>query len=81
MYDEVTIKQNEMGHLHIWRGRVVPYAVGKHFKANGKEADLYVQADGDIDAILCFLPKDEREDVKAGWTVVTEWVSERHFGE
>jgi len=38
-----TIKQNKIGHLHVWFGDVNINEVSKYnFLSNGKESDLYI---------------------------------------
>lgn len=71
-----TIIQNQMGHLHIWKGKVHPVQVGKYnFHTDGKDSDEYHQVDTDIEFILNELTEEEKERVENGETVWTESIS------
>jgi len=68
-----TIKQNKMGHLHVWLGDVNVSQSGKYnFLSDGKESDLYIQNEGDIESFLNDINSDEAEMISNGYTVTTE---------
>lgn len=68
-----TIKQNKMGHLHVWLGDVNISQSGKYnFLSDGKESDLYIQNVSDIESFLDDINSDEAEMISNGYTVTTE---------
>ena len=68
-----TIKQNKIGHLHVWLGDVNVSQSGKYnFLSDGKESDLYIQAKGDIESFLDDIDSDLAKDILDGYTVKTE---------
>jgi len=72
-----TIKQNKIGHLHVWFGDVNIIEVSKYSyfsidKDNNKESDLYIQAKGDIESFLDDIDSDLAKDILDGYTVKTE---------
>jgi hypothetical protein len=65
-----TIKQNKIGHLHVWFGNVNIIEVSKYnYLSNGKESDLYIQTTEDIQSFLDDLDSDLAKDVLEGYTV------------
>jgi hypothetical protein len=68
-----TIKQNKIGHLHVWFGNVNIIEVSKYnYLSNGKECDLYIQNKKDIECFLDDINSDEAEMISNGYTVTTE---------
>ena len=68
-----TIKQNKIGHLHVWFGDVNIIEVSKYnYLSNGKESDLYIQNEGDIQSFLDDIDSDVVEMISNGYTVTTE---------
>ena len=68
-----TIKQNKIGHLHVWFGNVNIIEVSKYnFLSDGKESDLYIQNEGDIQSFLDDIDSDVVEMISNGYTVTTE---------
>jgi hypothetical protein len=68
-----TIKQNKMGHLHVWLGDVNVSQSGKYnFLSNGKESDLYIQNKKDIECFLDDINSDDAKMICDGYTVKTE---------
>ena len=64
----VTVQMNAMGHLHVWEGRGVPQKVAKYnWTMKGREADLYLQVDTDVESFLADLPASAVADIEAGW--------------
>ena len=69
-----TIKQNAVGHLHVWFGDVNIIEVSKYSyfsidKDNNKESDLYIQSKKDIECFLDDLDSDLAKEVLEGYTV------------
>jgi len=68
-----TIKKNKIGHLHVWLGDVNVSQSGKYnFLSDGKESDLYIQNEGDIQSFLDDINSDVVEMISNGYTVTTE---------
>jgi hypothetical protein len=68
-----TIKQNKMGHLHVWLGDVNVSQSGKYnFLSDGKESDLYIQNESDIESFLDDINSDDAKIICDGYTVKTE---------
>jgi hypothetical protein len=79
-YPEVTIQQDAMGNLHIWKGKVQPIRTGKYgWEANGKEADVFIQSKDDIQLSLSDLPGEEREQIEQGHFVTTKYFPDQYF--
>jgi len=68
-----TIKQNAIGHLHVWFGDVNIIEVSKSnylsLDKNNKESDLYLQTQSDIQNFLDDLDSDLAKEVLEGYTV------------
>jgi hypothetical protein len=69
-----TIKQNAVGHLHVWFGDVNIIEVSKYSyfsidKDNNKESDLYIQSKKDIECFLDDLDSDLAKEILEGYTV------------
>ena len=68
-----TIKQNKIGHLHVWLGDVNVSQSGKYnFLSDGKESDLYIQNVSDIESFLDDINSDDAKMICDGYTVKTE---------
>jgi ATP-dependent Zn protease len=68
-----TIKQNKISHLHVWLGDVNVSQSGKYnFLSDGKESDLYIQNQSDIESFLDDIDSDVVEMISNGYTVTTE---------
>lgn len=81
MYPEVTLQLNKMNHLHMWKGSVEPIQVSKYnYEVSGKESDVYIQNDYDVEKILKNLTEEERDDLEAGFPVTTTNVADEYFG-
>jgi len=81
LYPSVTVQMDKMGSLHLWMGEVEPQQVGKYlYKANGKEADLYIQeGKQDINDFINYLTSDEKQDLLNGYPVVTNNIPDDYF--
>ena len=68
-----TIKQNKIGHLHVWFGDVNIIEISKSnylsLDKNNKESDLYLQTQSDIQNFLDDLDSDLAKEVLEGYTV------------
>jgi hypothetical protein len=68
-----TIKQNAIGHLHVWFGDVNIIEISKSnylsVDKNNKESDLYLQTQSDIQNFLDDLDSDLAKEVLEGYTV------------
>ena len=72
-----TIKQNKMGHLHVWLGDVNVSQSGKYnFLSDGKESDLYFQFENDITSIMNLLAIEDQDSLYKGYIVKTDLPSE-----
>lgn len=69
-YALVTVRVNRMGHIEMWKGK------GSQGAA---PADVYLQVDTDVSALLESLPSSQREDAVNGWAVRTHFVSDEYF--
>lgn len=79
-YPEATIQMDKMRSLHIWPGTVKPIQIAKYrWAADGREAEVYIQEDTDVEDILSHLTPEERRDVEAGWDVVTKNFPDEYF--
>ena len=79
--NECTIIKNSMGHLLIWKGKHKPLQVSKYnFTVDGKESDLYIQNQADVESLLENLPPEEKEGVENGYTVITKNIPSEYFG-
>jgi len=62
-----------MGHLHVWLGDVNVSQSGKYnFLSDGKESDLYIQNESDIESFLDDINSDDAKIICDGYTVKTE---------
>ena len=68
-----TIKQNAIGHLHVWFGdvNIIEISKSNYLSAdkNNKESDLYLQTTEDIQSFLDDLDSDLAKEVLEGYTV------------
>ncbi|MFM2118201.1 MAG: hypothetical protein RL316_1391 [Bacteroidota bacterium] len=68
-----TIKQNKIGHLHVWFGdvNIIEISKSNYLSAdkNNKESDLYLQTTEDIQSFLDDLDSDLAKEVLEGYTV------------
>lgn len=81
VYPPVTLQMNKMGHVHMWRGNVIPTQVSKYnHKVGGKESEVYFQNSQDVDALVDSLTGEERGELMKGYRVVTTNVSDEYFG-
>jgi len=68
-----TIKQNAIGHLHVWFGDVNIIEISKSnylsVDKNNKESDLYLQTTEDIQSFLDDLDSDLAKEILEGYTV------------
>jgi len=68
-----TIKQNKIGHLHVWFGDVNIIEISKSnylsLDKNNKESDLYLQTQSDIQNFLDDLDSDLAKEILEGYTV------------
>ena len=68
-----TIKQNAIGHLHVWFGDVNIIEISKSnylsVDKNNKESDLYLQTQSDIQNFLDDLDSDLAKEILEGYTV------------
>lgn len=68
-----TIKQNAIGHLHVWFGDVNIIEISKSnylsLDKNNKESDLYLQTQSDIQNFLDDLDSDLAKEILEGYTV------------
>ena len=68
-----TIKQNAIGHLHVWFGdvNIIEISKSNYLSAdkNNKESDLYLQTQSDIQNFLDDLDSDLAKEVLEGYTV------------
>jgi len=68
-----TIKQNAIGHLHVWFGdvNIIEISKSNYLSAdkNNKESDLYLQTAEDIQSFLDDLDSDLAKEVLEGYTV------------
>ena len=83
IYDVVTLQQDAMGSIHMWTGDVGVRRLGKYkfVSDDGREADVYLQSQDDVDAILNALSPDEKTDLENGHEVITKNVSDEYFME
>lgn len=67
-----TIKQNKIGHLHVWKGDVhVDRSDKYNFLSENKESDLYLQLDSDIDSVIDILSNKDKDSLYKGYIVKT----------
>lgn len=81
-YPKVTITENSMGDLHIWKGEnQVNTSNPLNHKVSGKESDIYFQLQDDIDTAKTYLSKEEVEDLEKGYTIHTTKFPDDYFPE
>lgn len=81
-YAPVTLKIDAMGSLHMWEGEGVPEHYSKYgWKMDGREADVYIQNDFEVENILNDLPEDERDHLKRGYHITTTNISDEYFNQ
>ena len=79
-YPPVTIQMNKMGHLHVWKGEQDPQQTGKYnYHAQGKESDIYIQNENEVQSILRDLKPDEVEHLEKGFPVVSRNFPDDYF--
>lgn len=82
LYAPVTLQMDAMGALHMWQGEGVPVQTAKYgWKMDGKEADVYVQMDSDVDHILNNLNEHEKDAVEKGYHITTTNISDEYFNQ
>lgn len=72
----VTLKMDDMGHVHVFNGRVPKLIC---FNRNRRclnpdtlqEANTYLQVDTDIEYLKSQLTPKQRDDLEGGFTVIT----------
>ena len=71
---QITIIRNRFGHLHVFKGNCEGQLTdtGSNVKYNGKESDVYLQVDTDIQAVKEMLSFKQLANLEAGWEVVIE---------
>jgi hypothetical protein len=74
-----TIKEDSMGCLHVWEGESTPVGYKYTWKANGREADLYIQNEGDCFHFLENLTNKERNLIHMGYHITTRNVPSDYF--
>lgn len=74
-----TLKIDAMGCLHMWEGDVLPVGYKYTWKAAGKEADVYIQSDDDVESVLLNLTNKEANLLRMGYHVTTKNVPEDYF--
>ncbi len=75
----ITIKEDSMGCLHVWKGESTPVGYKYTWKANGREADLFIQNQEDVQSFLDNLTCDERDQLELGYFVTTRNVPSDYF--
>ena len=74
-----TIKMDAMGNLHVWKGFRHIHSAGNHLYHDRRdhEADMFLQAEADIEAFMDSLSAEHVQQLGEGWTVYTmvsdEW--------
>lgn len=77
---KVTIIEDSMGSLHIWKGNVAPTGYKYTWKVEGKWSDLYVQDSESCASIKDYLKPAKRKKLAFGNTVTADIPSE-YFSE
>lgn len=74
--DIMTIQQDKMGSLHIWKGEQDTVQHDKYLFTTkaGKKPDFYVQRQDDVEAILSHLNPADKEHAESGYKLVTKEV-------
>lgn len=73
-----TIKQDYMGCLHIWPGKVHPIQRQNTciYTVKGEECPIFFQSQSDIELIEERLTKQQIKDLNNGWAVKTKRISD-----
>lgn len=74
-----TLKIDAMGCLHMWEGDVLPVGYKYTWKAAGKDADVYIQSEDDVESVLLNLTNKEANLLRMGYHVTTKNVPEDYF--
>ena len=77
---KVTIIEDSMGSLHIWKGRVQPTGYMYTWKVDGQWADLYIQDSESRASVLDYLKPAKRKELAFGNAVTADIPSE-YFSE
>lgn len=76
-----TVVQNAMGHLHVWQGVVDPVPMGRYnYHADGREAELYLQGQADIEAVRRQMAAEDWEVIGHGWPAVVDLADDLCYG-
>jgi len=70
---KVPMKMNHMGHIEIWKN--------EENKDAGKEADLYLQTEADIQAMIEEIGPDSTREITNGWTILDQEIDDMWFGD
>lgn len=80
-YPPLTIYMDVVGSLHMWKGSVlVNRSMPLKPMADHREADLFEQAQENIEAIISHLTDDERESIKGCWPTVVTTIPDDYLG-
>lgn len=74
-----TLKLDAMGCLHMWEGKVIPEGYKYTWKAAGREADVYIQNEGDVESVLMNLTNKEANLLRMGYHFWTKNVPSDYF--
>jgi hypothetical protein len=75
-----TLRMDAMGCVHMWEEKVTVVQYGKYsLSGNDREADVLVQHDTDVEALREYLTDEERADLDACITVVTDHIPTDYF--
>ena len=71
---QITIIKNRFGHIHIFKGNQDGQLtdLSSNILLNGKESDLYLQLDTDINALIEYLTAKQKKTFNDGFEVVIE---------
>lgn len=68
---QITAIKNIYGHIHIFKGNVVGKLTnyGSTVELDGKESDIYIQAQSDIEGFELFLSEEQKEELNNGYSI------------
>ena len=80
-YPAVTIAQDRMGCLHLFKGTRKIRKTGPYMwrDARNREADVFIQNSQDVVIILNNLSPKARKSVENGYDIVTNFISDEYF--
>jgi len=79
VYQYSTLIQDAYGYIHLFEGMQTPSNHPTLPKVLNKEADIFLQSESDVAAILDYLTEEERMHVAMGYAIQTKNIPDDYF--